>query len=55
MTSTGLRGDEQPFSIPVSFFITQSTKNRENDTTLSDNDVTVTIPISARASVDILM
>ena len=55
MSSTGLRGDEGSFSIPIQFSVTENAKNRENDTTLSNNNVTVTIPVNARATVDIMM
>ena len=55
VSSTGLRGDEGFFSIPIQFSVSENAKNREDISTLSNNNVTVTIPVNARATVDIMM
>ena len=56
MSSTGLRGDEQSFNIPIQFRLNEvAGKNEENATTLDNNIVTVNVPITARATVDVQM
>ena len=55
MSPTDIRGDEGSFSIPIQFRVNEVSQNRENDTTVGDNNVTVSIPISANAKVAVEM
>ena len=56
VSSTVIRGDEGSFSIPIQFRVNDAVAfNKENSSTLDNNNVTVTIPVNARATVDIEM
>ena len=51
---TDIRGDEGSFTIPIQFKVNDGVSfNRENISTLSNNNVTVTIPVNARTTVDV--
>ena len=53
---TEIRGDEGSFNIPIQFRVNDAvTFNREDSSTLTNNNVTVTIPVTARAAVGIEM
>ena len=53
---TDIRGDEGSFTIPIQFKVNDGVSfNREDISTLSNNNVTVTIPVNAKTTVDIQM
>ena len=53
---TDIRGDEGSFSIPIQFKVNDGVAfNREDISTLSNNNVLVTIPVNARTTVDVQM
>ena len=55
MSPTDIRGDEGSFSIPIQFRVNEVAQNRENDTTVGDNNITVSVPINAMARVAVEM
>ena len=53
---TDIRGDEGSFTIPIQFKVNDGVSfNREDISTLSNNNVTVTIPVNAKTTVDVQM
>lgn len=56
LSPTDIQGNEGSFNIPIRFSLDEiPNKNFENETTLSNNNVTINIPVSARSIVDVQM
>ena len=53
VAATGLRGSEGSINIPILFGLNEVPQNMENDS--SSNNVTVNIPVGARAAVTVQM